>query len=273
MRKLNMVSKTGANDKRALRARGPAAPEAIDRPETVVAGLGAVKLERRLAQSADAASFIEGLRQLADHYIKPSRRRVRQGLRSSLEAAYAAVVAIDKLSPTVRNDVLSDLKGETQSRTNGGDAVRIILKTLMAYAGRNDRSLMTRDANALRYAMEQKIPVANFTSRLARKGESLRSWADRYADAHRRPKGGSKQLPTDRVEDHQQRVTKPCSRPEIDLKPAKQPGYYVHVLRHRSDGSVEDRGRAKLPKKLKRHQISDVLAAGATAAPQIESIS
>ena len=238
---------------------------------SVVAGLPPRELENLLARSQDAAAFIEGLREVAALYVRPARRRVRTGLRSTLQAAYAAVVAIKKLSAEIRNEVLSELKGKATTRTNGGDEVRIILKGLMAYAGRQDRSMITRDANALCYALTQQIPVAKFVEELSKKGESIRSWADRYAETQRAAKGRAEPR-SRRRSDNEKRPSKTVpSGPHASLRAISRSGYSVHVCKHGKDGQVREIGRRLLPRKLTSEQIENVLEAAANAAPQIEA--
>lgn len=268
-------SKNGRRKKSSLKSRAAAVRKAEKRQRLKlamgeIADLAPDDISELLAQSEEPQVYVDRLRAMAVQQYKTSRTRVRKKVREALQLAYAAVLAVEQLDREVRQDVLVELADRGGSRTNAGDHVRIILKAMMDYAGRKaDRSVVTRDSNAIKYALGQKIPVVKFVDRLGRKGESIRAWSNRFAEksSRRRPSE-----PRDRriKETGQQRANPAPANNVIELPTLKLRGYHLCVLRYGKSGAVSVGELRFLGKSLTPDLIDQALTAAATAVPQRE---
>lgn len=144
-----------------------------------------------LGRSSTAKEFLQRIENLAMQSTKAYRREGRDALRGALRDAYGGVLALTSLPNRDRTEALASLRETAEklggTRTKSADVERIVLGALMAYANAKvSRDKLTRDAQALKYAQSAGIELDDFTDVLSRKGESIRVWADRYAEANRR---------------------------------------------------------------------------------------
>lgn len=225
----------------------------------------------------DAESFIKRLEEVAA-FSQQHRREGHKALRQALAESYGAVIALQQLPKSEMHEALRRLHDQVSNsgagRVNSADRVRLVLKSMIAYTNRKvDRAKITRDAQAINYALAHQIPHDEFVSRLSAKGESIQLWSKRYSDeqkAHRNT-GSERRQPDVRAKWKSAPPTPPPAiLAEFDRKRLTRSGTYVAVLEWdeeelavRKLGRLADEG-------LDDDELDDIISAAQTVVPVSE---
>lgn len=247
----------------------------IDQDAAIEGGLGSLSIDRvetYLSRSKNARVFVQRLELVGRERVKPLRQQIHKARREQLAEAYAAIAAFRCLDKPKRAAVIEELKLQEPSTNRKSDPTHIILRSVFEYAGHKaDRSVLCRDAQAIKYALGQKIEVAEFVERLSAKGASIRRWADLYAAAHRSSSNDT----------HDGGTMPSIERSEVgatladafDLRISRRRlsrrGLYLMVIKRRKE-RVEIQHCAYLARSLNDEVIERVVAASITAAPIVE---